>query len=95
MIDSLSFDDFLKNNRITNNRWQQADISWEILKAIGKKHENELSNLESVAEYITKIIQKFNDVHSVRWRVKATEHLLAKIVKKKSRWNTKNMLISA
>lgn len=84
MIDSLSFEDFLKNNHLTNKRWQQADISWEILKAIGKKHEDELSNLESVAEYITKIIQKFNNVHSVRWRVKDTEHLLAKIVRKKA-----------
>jgi len=84
MIDSLSLEDFLKNNRITSNRWDQANISWETLKAIGKKHEKELSNLENVAEYIAKIIQKFDDVHSVRWRVKDAEHLLEKIVRKRA-----------
>lgn len=75
-------ENFLQRNRISTETWTKANIQWEVLEAIAKDHQSNISNLESNAEYMANIIQKFPGVHSVRWRVKDTEHLMEKIIRK-------------
>ncbi|SCY30682.1 ppGpp synthetase catalytic domain-containing protein (RelA/SpoT-type nucleotidyltranferase) [Nitrosospira sp. Nl5] len=89
MAESLSLEDFLEKHSITRTTWDNANIEWTTLQAVAEDHENQSSNLENSAEFIAKVIQKFNGVHSVRWRVKNSEHLMAKIVRKKSEGNPK------
>jgi ppGpp synthetase/RelA/SpoT-type nucleotidyltranferase len=54
------------------------------LLAIGIDHETKTAHLEEAAALVANVIQRFTKVHSVRWRVKDTEHLLAKIVRKRA-----------
>lgn len=76
---------FLSRNRISSEDWSKADISWELLQAIGADHDLHRATLNSSAEFFAGVIQRFNDVHSVRWRVKDTDHLLEKIIRKRAK----------
>ena len=89
MMKNLSHEDFLKRNRINSETWDKAKLDWLTLQAIATDHEQQFVNLESSAELFAKVIQKFNGVHSVRWRVKDAEHLAEKIVRKRSEGNPK------
>ncbi|WP_181162766.1 RelA/SpoT domain-containing protein [Burkholderia gladioli] len=75
---------FLTRNRISREEWSNSGCSWGELQGIAADHENNLSKLSTVADFIAKTIQNFSGVHSVRWRVKDTEHLIEKIIRKKA-----------
>ncbi len=75
---------FLIRNRISREEWDNSGCSWSELQEIAGDHEKNLSKLLTVAEFIAKTIQNFSGVHSVRWRVKDTEHLIEKIIRKKA-----------
>lgn len=94
MNKDMQLGDFLSRNRIDTETWGNADIEWEVLKEIAHDHDAASENLEDSAQLFAKVIQKFPGVHSVRWRVKDTEHLLAKIVRKRSEKNVKYADIS-
>ncbi|SMY34071.1 RelA/SpoT domain-containing protein [Photobacterium andalusiense] len=78
----LTEDEFLHNNRISQQQWQDSPITWPILKAIGLCHEQRTDALNLTAESYARIIQQCSHVHSVRWRVKNPQHLMEKIVRK-------------
>ncbi len=84
MFKDLSLEEFLETNRINQETWDKADIEWLILQSIAADHEEKSVKLEDSAEVIAKTIQKFSKVHSVRWRVKSPEHLIAKIIRKRA-----------
>lgn len=84
MFKDLSLEEFLEKNRIDQETWEKATIDWPILQAIAADHEENSVKLEDWAQVIAKTIQKFSRVHSVRWRVKNVEHLIAKIIRKRS-----------
>jgi putative GTP pyrophosphokinase len=89
MFKNLNLEEFLERNRIDQEVWNRAKIDWPTLHAIAADHEANSIKLEDWAEVIAKTIQKFNKVHSVRWRVKNAEHLIAKIIRKRSDENLK------
>ena len=82
-------DEFLTRNRIDSGVWQQAAIDWSVLSAIADDHQSQFERLRDTAELFARVVQRFSAVHSVRWRVKATEHLLEKIVRKRAENNEK------
>lgn len=84
MIGQSKLDDFLHRNRISKEEWDSSKMKWEDLRAIGMDHESNSAHLEETASLMANVIQRFAKVHSVRWRVKDTEHLMAKIVRKRS-----------
>ena len=73
---------FLLDNRIDQEQWELSGLQWTVLAAIGEDYEKQVPQLEATASLLANIIQRFSAVHSVRWRVKDVEHLLAKIVRK-------------
>ena len=89
MIKDLLLSEFLTKNRIDEETWQKADIEWAILQKIAIDHEGQLEQLGDSAALIARAIQKFEKVHSVRWRVKDPEHLIEKIVRKRAGGNDK------
>ncbi|MYM97900.1 RelA/SpoT domain-containing protein [Duganella vulcania] len=91
----FDLDVFLAQNRVTLEDWQSSDISWEDLLLIGQDHEEQQAALEASAILNASLIQRFNGVHSVRWRVKDTSHLMAKIIRKRAAKAPKYMDISA
>ncbi|MPM27504.1 hypothetical protein SDC9_74016 [bioreactor metagenome] len=86
---SINLENFLKNNRIDQETWKKSDISWETLEAIYLDHERQLPALSDAADICSRVIQRIPDVHSVRWRIKNSEHLLEKIIRKKASGNEK------
>jgi len=83
MILDLTLDQFLFRNRIQRDAWEATTLEWPSLQRIGVHHEAQADHLRESAELFARVIQKFDRIHSVRWRVKDAEHLLEKIVRKR------------
>lgn len=94
MIETLTKEEFLSRALLEVETWDKANIDWEELKKIGIHHENEHSHLENSAELFAKEMQKFDGVHSVRWRIKNPLNLLKKIIRKRAENNQKYSEIS-
>jgi ppGpp synthetase/RelA/SpoT-type nucleotidyltranferase len=75
---------FLAATHTTPEQREAAKIDWALMKAIAEDHESNKSLLNDTAETFARILQKMSDVHSVRYRVKDTWHLIDKIIRKKS-----------
>lgn len=89
MDPNLSLNHFLSRNNISQETWDNAKIEWKTLQAIASDHDAQAHLLENSAEMFAKVIQKFDGVHSVRWRVKSSEHLINKIVRKRADGHSK------
>lgn len=91
----MTLEDFLQNNRIEQDTWKKADIAWDCLREIAADHEAQHHALRDSAELFARVIQRCSAVHSVRLRIKDTEHLLSKIVRKRADEQTKYKEINA
>ncbi|WP_227875062.1 RelA/SpoT domain-containing protein [Oceanisphaera profunda] len=80
----MKLEGFLLKNRISQENWDKADISFDELLKIEADYRNQVAHLNESAEFLAKVLQKCKQVHSVRWRVKDPEHVLEKIVRKKA-----------
>lgn len=68
---------------ISEKRLKALNLDPQILEDIAEDYEKSKEDLHDSAEYIAKKLQRCNQVHSVRWRVKDTSHLIEKIIRKK------------
>ena len=84
-IQEMDLNTFLTRNDIKKNDFDSCPLDWELIKSIGADHQSNISNLEDLAEYYAKTIQRFDKVHSVRWRIKDPEHLMKKIIRKSTK----------
>lgn len=84
MAENLSFEEFKSQNNITAETWEQSGCNWEVLSEIANDFEKNREILSRSAEFFARVIQTFPGVHSVRWRLKDTYHLLEKIVRKRA-----------
>lgn len=80
----MSLKEFLERNRVSEADWKKAEISYEELLEIESDYKSKISNLNESAAFIARVLQKCDQVHSVRWRVKDSEHVLEKIIRKKA-----------
>lgn len=90
----LTLDQFLERSRISQDEWGQSGCDWESLRQIADDYTSQTQTLSNVATFLMKGVQTIPDVHSVRWRVKDTEHLLAKIVRKRVKGGDKYLRIN-
>lgn len=84
ILSEKNHESFISRNRISLGDWERAGCDWSTLQEIARDHEVHFLKLATTAEFIAKTIQSFPNVHSVRWRVKDTEHLIEKIVRKRA-----------
>ncbi|MGN2412359.1 hypothetical protein [Pseudomonas syringae] len=89
MINELSQQEFMSRNRISEEDWKKAGIEWSLLKSIGVDHQQQVKQLDMYANMLAGLVQQYDGVHSVRWRVKDPEHLMEKVVRKKIECNEK------
>lgn len=82
---------FLESMSIDLERVKTIDLDIQILIDITKDYNSTETQEELLdsAELIAKKIQRCKQVHSVRWRVKDTSHLIEKIIRKKESNNEK------
>lgn len=80
--------DFLKKYKIDQNKFDSAQINWDDLAAIYNDYEDQVNGLETTALYISERLRSLSSVHSLRIRLKDPEHLIEKIIRKKSENNS-------
>lgn len=80
MVDDLK--EFLFRNRIDDKTWEASGCRWAELKLIKEDHEKRQQILEESANLYVNVIRKIPLVHSVRSRIKNSDHLIEKIVRK-------------
>lgn len=81
-IAEMELDVFLSKNNITPEEFEKCELDWDLIKAIGADHQSKIQSLGDLADSYAKKIQRFDKVHSVRWRIKDPEHLMVKIIRK-------------
>jgi len=75
--------EFLNRYNISAESFSTAGISWDELEAIRTHYLQTRDELEPTARSIVNILHKTDKVHSVSYRIKEPEHLLAKIIRKR------------
>lgn len=72
---------FLKKYGI-ENEFYQSKLSWNVLMEIVDDYESKRDRFQEIAvEYVNKL-NSLSQVHSVKFRLKETEHLVEKIIRK-------------
>lgn len=94
MDNELTLESFLSDNRISAEDWEAAAIEWELLQQIAEDFDQNKDNMVNCAQMIAGAMQQYPGVHSVRWRIKSTHHMLEKIVRKRAKKSPKYLLIS-
>ena len=89
----LSKEQFIKKYQL-EDCFDQAGVSWDELMAIADDFESRKTELETIAEKYANKVRLFDKVHSVRVRVKDSEHLLEKIVRKSLKRNERESKIT-
>jgi ppGpp synthetase/RelA/SpoT-type nucleotidyltranferase len=90
----MAFEEFKLENRISDETWNQSGCDWATLVDIAVDFDRNHEVLSRSAEFFARVIQTFPGVHSVRWRVKDSSHLLEKIVRKRAAKEKKYLSVS-
>ena len=80
MVDQNEF--FMKY-RIDKKSFNSYCIDWNELIKIKSSQEEASSDMFNAGTYLASSLQGLNEVHSVRLRIKDSEHLMEKIIRKK------------
>ncbi len=81
MNDDLN--DFLAIFNISEKDFESTNLKWEDLQSIKKDYKKIRKELSLIARYIEEKLHTLDIIHSVRYRIKDSNHLLAKIIRKK------------
>lgn len=77
---------FLVKYNISQDRFRESLLSWDTLREIADDFEvHRDEHLNTVQEYAL-AIQQCSSVHSLSFRVKDTEHLIEKIIRKNGKY---------
>lgn len=75
---------FKEKYHVSEQRLEEARISWDDLTNIYKNYDAIRSGLEPTGAYIASRLREVPEVHSLKYRVKDSEHLVEKIVRKRA-----------
>jgi len=75
--------DLLDKYNISKTKFRSTKLTWKLLESIYNDYLLQIPKLEIAATTIFNVLMKTENVHSVRYRVKDAEHLVAKIIRKK------------
>lgn len=75
--------DFLEKYRINERDYDKCKFVWKELLEIKEDYDEFKSEYETAMKNIVEVMSGFNKVHSVRFRVKDSEHLIEKIIRKR------------
>lgn len=73
---------FLDKMKISKEDFQKSGVQWKTLKAIKKAYKDRVKQYEKIALGYVEELSSFENVHTVRYRVKDVDHLLEKIIRK-------------
>lgn len=73
---------FLDKMKISKEDFQKSGVQWKTLKAIKKAYKENVKQYEKIAFGYVEELSSFENVHTVRYRIKDVDHLLEKIIRK-------------
>ena len=73
---------FMDRFNISSERFKSALLTWGAIEEIAEKHEQDKNEHEEILKSYAECIRKCPYVHSLHYRVKDTEHLIEKIIRK-------------
>lgn len=73
---------FFEKYKIDEKDFEQYALKWEKYIEIYNEYLAEIPNLETIASFISEILRKNPEVHTVKSRIKYPEHLIEKIIRK-------------
>lgn len=79
----ISKKEFLIKYNVSNEDFQKTDLKWSELEKIYNHFEEIRHEFEPTAKDIVERLLSVKRVHSVRYRIKDSEHLIEKIIRKK------------
>ena len=79
----IKIEELLKKHNLPPDSLDTTTIQAEDLEAIFDDHKSHIPDLERVGDFVAGQLRRISQVHSLRYRVKDHEHLLAKIVRKR------------
>jgi len=88
MLSERNLKDFIKKYNLEATEEELNGI-WPTLLEIADDYYTKFNLLNIEANYIASKLQNIEHVHSVRWRIKSTDHLIKKIIRKKKENNAK------
>lgn len=74
---------FLAKYSISEVDFKKSTLDWKELLKIYNHYKSQIPKLESSAIYVFNSLMKTTNVHSVRYRIKDSEHVIEKIIRKK------------
>lgn len=74
---------FLTKFNISEEDFLKTELKWPYLMQIKADYTDFIGELEPPAKYLVDIFHKVPDVHSVRYRIKSPDKLIAKIIRKR------------
>ena len=77
-------DEFFKKYNIDQIDFRKTKLIWSKLELIYANYCKEIPKLEASGVYILNNLMKLSKVHSVKYRIKDPEHVIEKIIRKKS-----------
>lgn len=78
----LDLEEFLSNYHISKEKFDNSNLNWDTLKEIYDHYEKNKSGYNKPAKEITSRFLDASGVHSTRYRIKNSEHLIEKIISK-------------
>lgn len=87
-------EEFLTAYHLPIDTFDRTRIQWDELLEIGNHHESQDRELSIAASHIASKLLLNEQMHSVRWRIKDPEHLMAKILRKQLQQSEKYQCIT-
>lgn len=73
---------FLNKMKISKEDFEKSGVEWKTLRAIKKVYKGNVEQYEKIAFTYVEKLSGFENVHTVRYRIKDVDHLLEKIIRK-------------
>lgn len=74
--------DFCTEFNISGDKFRNARLTWAELEQIAEDFEHKRNEHQNTVRQYAEVLQKCLGVHSLNYRVKATKHLIEKIIRK-------------
>jgi putative GTP pyrophosphokinase len=75
--------EFLNRHNVSEKDFKSCGLEWSILQDIADHHRGRFAELQSTAAMLVQRLQQVAHVHSLKFRIKDPEHLVAKLIRKK------------
>jgi len=84
---------FFDRYNVDKEEFNKLDLGWDVLTEIYNDYTSNQETLQATAKYLVDRLQPAPEVHSLKFRIKDSEHLIEKIIRKKIEDPTKEFSV--